>query len=192
MVGGGGELAEGLGHGGEAAVLSEVDGDQRRTLVGRHLDRLELLDPAPASQSSALRGAQVAGRTATGTLRHCPLVRPRTLNVLSTDRAKSLAMRLPMTRAPQGGRRDSRVEVGSAGEPGSALDVIAYVAANALIGVHRALIDLVRHRVLADDATDRLAAAAADVRAYGTETFALLARGLADYGVRRASYGDDA
>jgi AcrR family transcriptional regulator len=77
---------------------------------------------------------------------------------------------------------------GSAGEPGSALDVTAYVAANALMGVHRALIDLVRRRVLADEATDRLAA---DVRAYGAEAFALLARGLADYGVRPASYGDD-
>jgi hypothetical protein len=56
------------------------------------------------------------------------------------------------------------------------------------MGVHRALIDLVRRRVLADEATDRLAA---DVRAYGAEAFALLARGLADYGVRPASYGDD-
>ena len=72
---------------------------------------------------------------------------------------------------------------------GSQGTVTAYVAANALMGVHRALIDLVRRRVLADEAPDRLAA---DVRAYGAEAFALLAHGFADYGVRPAGYGDDA
>ncbi|WP_427924724.1 TetR family transcriptional regulator [Streptomyces sp. cg40] len=60
-------------------------------------------------------------------------------------------------------------------------EVTAYVAANALMGVHRALIDLVRRRVLADEAPDRLAD---DVRAQGTRAFALLGKGLADYGVR--------
>jgi AcrR family transcriptional regulator len=68
-----------------------------------------------------------------------------------------------------------------AAEPGETDDVTAYVAANALMGVHRALIDLVRRRVLADEAPDRLAA---DVHAHGTRAFALLAEGLADYGVR--------
>ena len=66
-------------------------------------------------------------------------------------------------------------------------EVTAYVAANALMGVHRALIDLVRRRVLADEASDQLAD---DVRAQGTRAFALLAHGLADHGVRpRAGNG---
>ncbi|MBK3566272.1 MULTISPECIES: TetR/AcrR family transcriptional regulator [unclassified Streptomyces] len=66
-------------------------------------------------------------------------------------------------------------------------EVTAYVAANALMGVHRALIDLVRRRVLADEAPDQLAD---DVRARGTRAFSLLAQGLADHGVRpRAGNG---
>ncbi|MGW0828903.1 TetR/AcrR family transcriptional regulator [Streptomyces prunicolor] len=72
----------------------------------------------------------------------------------------------------------------SAGSRGGAVDVSAYVAANALMGVHRALIDLVRQRALADEPFDRLAA---DVRAYGAEAFALLTQGFANYGVRPPS-----
>jgi len=74
-----------------------------------------------------------------------------------------------------------------AAEPGGTAEtyeVTAYVAANALMGVHRALIDLVRRRVLADEAPDRLAA---DVRAHGTRAFALLGEGLAEFGVRTVS-----
>ncbi|MEV0912058.1 hypothetical protein [Streptomyces hokutonensis] len=71
-----------------------------------------------------------------------------------------------------------------AAEPGDTAEtdeLTAYVAANALMGVHRALVDLVRRRVLADEALDRLAT---DVRAQGTRALALLGEGLADYGVR--------
>jgi hypothetical protein len=57
------------------------------------------------------------------------------------------------------------------------------VAANALIGVQRALIDYMRHRVLADDKPDRLAA---DVRRLGKRAFALLAGGLSDYATKPA------
>jgi AcrR family transcriptional regulator len=57
-------------------------------------------------------------------------------------------------------------------------DLRAQVAATALVGVQRALIDLTRRRVLADDAPDRLAA---DVHRLGTDAFTLLATGLADY-----------
>jgi len=56
------------------------------------------------------------------------------------------------------------------------------------MGVHRALIDLVRRRVLAGEATDRLAA---DVRVFGAEAFALLGHGLADYGVRPPGYAEE-
>ena len=58
-------------------------------------------------------------------------------------------------------------------------DLQPQVAANALMGVHRALIDYTRRRVLADEAPARLAA---DVRRFGVRAFALLERGLGDYG----------
>lgn len=53
-----------------------------------------------------------------------------------------------------------------------------HVAAHALIGVQRALIDLVRRRVLADDQLEQLAK---DVRIQGEAAFALLAGGLEAY-----------
>jgi len=57
-------------------------------------------------------------------------------------------------------------------------DVRPQVAANALMGVQRALIDYVRRRVLADDEPARLAA---DVRRLAKRAFALLEHGLGDY-----------
>ncbi len=58
-------------------------------------------------------------------------------------------------------------------------DVTAQVAANALMGVHRALVDYVRRRVLADEAVDQLAS---DVHKLAEPAFALLEKGLASYG----------
>jgi AcrR family transcriptional regulator len=52
------------------------------------------------------------------------------------------------------------------------------VAANALLGVHRTLIDYVRRRVLAGE---RLAGLPADVRELSAAGFGLLERGLGDY-----------
>ena len=72
-------------------------------------------------------------------------------------------------------------ETGGSGDPGD--DLAGRVAANALMGVHRALIDLTRRRVLADDAPDGLAA---DVRRLGKDAFRLLERGLGDYAVKTA------
>jgi len=63
-------------------------------------------------------------------------------------------------------------------------DLIPQVAANALMGVHRALIDYVRRRVLADDEPARLAA---DVRELTAAAFALLEHGLADYAAKPPS-----
>ena len=63
-------------------------------------------------------------------------------------------------------------------------DLRARVAANALMGVHRALLDYVRRRVLADDEPLRLAA---DVRRLGKRAFALLENGLGDYAPKPAS-----
>jgi AcrR family transcriptional regulator len=69
-----------------------------------------------------------------------------------------------------------------AAETGAAADdVTARAAANALLGVQRALVDYVRRRVLADNRPARLAE---DVRALGQRAYALLEQGLADYAVK--------
>ena len=53
------------------------------------------------------------------------------------------------------------------------------VAANALMGVQRALLDQVRRRILAGEDPVRLAA---DIRASTRQALALLEHGLGDYG----------
>ena len=63
-------------------------------------------------------------------------------------------------------------------------DLNPQVAANALMGVHRALIDYVRRRVLADDQPARLAT---DVRELTAAAFALLEHGLAGYAAKPPS-----
>jgi AcrR family transcriptional regulator len=60
-------------------------------------------------------------------------------------------------------------------------DVRARVAANAMMGVQRTLIDYVRRRILDDDKPERLAA---DVRRLGKRAFALLSEGLGDYAAK--------
>jgi len=60
-------------------------------------------------------------------------------------------------------------------------DLRPQVAANALLGLHRALIDYVRRRVLADDEPRGLAA---DIRRLTTEAFVLLEQGLRDYAAK--------
>jgi len=59
-------------------------------------------------------------------------------------------------------------------------DVMARVAADALFGVHRALIAHVRRRVLSDEEPARLAT---EVRQLAERAFELLEDGLRDYGV---------
>jgi AcrR family transcriptional regulator len=59
--------------------------------------------------------------------------------------------------------------------------VRARVAANALMGVHRALIDHVRRAVLADEVPTGLAS---DVRRLTKRAFALLERGFDDFGAK--------
>jgi AcrR family transcriptional regulator len=58
-------------------------------------------------------------------------------------------------------------------------DIAPKVAANALMGVHRALLDEVRRRVLAGEEPARLAA---DIRALTRQALALLEHGPGDYG----------
>jgi AcrR family transcriptional regulator len=62
-------------------------------------------------------------------------------------------------------------------------DLDAQVAANALVGVQRALVAYTRRRVLTDP---RPAGLAADVRASAERAFALLEGGLGDYATRPA------
>jgi AcrR family transcriptional regulator len=57
-------------------------------------------------------------------------------------------------------------------------DIQVRVAANAMIGVHAALLDVTRRRVLADDRPELLAR---DLTELGQRAFALLERGLGDY-----------
>jgi AcrR family transcriptional regulator len=61
-------------------------------------------------------------------------------------------------------------------------DLRPQIAANALIGVQRALIDHTRRRVLTTDEDTRLAA---EVRGVGQRAFALLEHGLGDYATKR-------
>ena len=58
-------------------------------------------------------------------------------------------------------------------------DIEAWVAANALMGVHRALVGYTRRRVVEGARRPRLAR---DVRAQATRSLALLEQGLGDYG----------
>lgn len=60
-------------------------------------------------------------------------------------------------------------------------DIDARAAANALIGVHRTLVEYVRRRVVADDEPTRLAA---DVHELGQRAFTLLEHGLGDYVIK--------
>jgi AcrR family transcriptional regulator len=62
-------------------------------------------------------------------------------------------------------------------------DVEAQVAANALLGVQRALVDYTRRRVLADEEPARIAA---DVRDLARRAFALLEGGLGHYAPKPA------
>jgi AcrR family transcriptional regulator len=71
-----------------------------------------------------------------------------------------------------------------AGEQGDAADAIEpRVAANAMMGVHRALVDLARGLIVDGAPPERIATA---VRAAADRAFALLEQGLGGYGVRRS------
>jgi AcrR family transcriptional regulator len=67
-------------------------------------------------------------------------------------------------------------------EPGGGSDVEAWVAANAMIGAHRALVDHARRRIVAGAEPKTVAR---EVRARGRAALALLERGLGGYAVAR-------
>ena len=62
-------------------------------------------------------------------------------------------------------------------------DVTPWVVANALIGVHRSLIDYVRRETLAGTPNRKLAR---DVRAQAKQALAALEGGLTDYGIKKS------
>ena len=64
-----------------------------------------------------------------------------------------------------------------------AADIRPWVAANAMVGAHRALVHHARQRVVEGVRSPRLAR---EVRAAAEQALALLAEGLGDYGVTRA------
>jgi AcrR family transcriptional regulator len=68
-----------------------------------------------------------------------------------------------------------------AGEQGAADDVEPWVAANALMGVHRSLVHYARQRVVAGARHPRLAR---EVRAQADQAFTLLEQGLGGYATR--------
>lgn len=81
--------------------------------------------------------------------------------------------------------REQQVLAGNADALAAALgpsddDLVAHAVANALVGVHRALIDHARRRLLADDRPHEIAA---DLRVEGAQAFAMLEDGLRDYAV---------
>ena len=76
--------------------------------------------------------------------------------------------------------RERQAIAGIAAELAAVLgdDPVTRAIANAMMGVHSALVEYVRNRLLAND---RPVAIAADVRAYGERAFALLEGGLKDF-----------
>jgi AcrR family transcriptional regulator len=76
---------------------------------------------------------------------------------------------------------DSLAALIAAETAADALDPEPWVVGKALIGVHRALIDSVRRRVLAGERNPRLAR---EVRAEGERALGTLGRGLGRYGVK--------
>jgi len=76
------------------------------------------------------------------------------------------------------GRYTASLAAMIAAETGAAAnDIAPWVAANAMMGVHRALVDYTRRRIVAGARTSRIAR---DVRAQAEEALALLDEGLGD------------
>jgi AcrR family transcriptional regulator len=138
-------------------------------------------EPALAAFRRALMGSGgLLALTQAGD--HQALERLRTVNRVTAASPALLAReQLAMAR-----NADALAALLAAETGASAGDLGPFVAANALIGVQRALVDYTRRRVLADEAPARLAA---DVRALALRSFALLERGLGGYAPKPPSPG---
>ena len=105
------------------------------------------------------------------------LARLRTVNrIIAASPALAAREQQAMSR-----NADSLAALLAAETGAPASDPRPQVAANALLGIQRALIDYVRRRVLSGDEPARLAA---DVRKLTTEAFELLSRGLHGYAAK--------
>ena len=107
------------------------------------------------------------------------LERLRTVNRVIAD-SPALQAREQQAFAHTAAALADRLAADTGAAPG---DLDAQVAANALVGVQRALVDYTRRRVLADK---RPAGLAADVRTLAERAFSLLEDGLAGYAARPA------
>ena len=138
------------------AVRARKAGEPVIVAFRRHLDSSEgLLARAAAGDSAALDQLRTLNRLIAGS----QALQARELLALART-GESLAAVL-------------------AAETEPADDVSAHVVANALMAAHRTLIDNVRKRVLADESPADLAR---DLQKASETAFALLARGLGDYG----------
>lgn len=122
------------------------------------LDEGGLLGQAETGDPEALARLRTVSRVITNS----PALQVREQQIMSQTAASLTALLAAATGAPEG-------------------DLRPQVAVNALLGLHRALIDYVRRRVLADE---DLTGLAADVRQLAIEGFALLEDGLRDYAAR--------
>jgi len=102
------------------------------------------------------------------------LERLRTVNRVIAD-SPALQAREQQAFAATAAALADRLAADGGAAPG---DLDPQVAANALVGVQRALVNYTRRRVLAEE---RPAGLAADVRALAERAFALVERGLGDY-----------
>jgi AcrR family transcriptional regulator len=130
-------------------------------------------EPAPvAFRRQLLASGGLLAQAAAGDLR--ALERLRTVNrVIAASPALQAREQQAFARTADALAAQLAAETGAA-----AGDLRPQVAANALVGVQRALVDHTRRRVLAGEEPGRLAA---DVRRLGDDGFSLLEQGIGDY-----------
>jgi AcrR family transcriptional regulator len=149
------------------AISSRPVGEPVLVALRRHLlDSGGLLTQAQAGDPQALERLRTLHRVVAAS----PALRAREQQALAATADALAALLAADTGAPPG-------------------DLGAQVAANALVGVQRALVDYTRRRVLADQQPDRLAA---DVRRLARRAFTLLEQGLGDYAPKPAPTGPPA
>jgi AcrR family transcriptional regulator len=140
------------------------------------MDEGGLLTQVEAGDPEAL----VRLRTVNRVIADSPALLAREQQAITRNAAAVAALLAAETAMPAAtGTRAGSGTPAEAGTPAD--DLRPQVAANALLGMHRALIDYVRRRVLADDEPRGLAA---DIRRLTTEAFTLLEHGLRDYAAK--------
>jgi AcrR family transcriptional regulator len=140
------------------------------------MDEGGLLTQVEAGDPEALARLRTVNRV----IADSPALLAREQQAITRNAAAVAALLAAETATPAAtGTRAGSGTPAEAGTPAD--DLRPQVAANALLGMHRALIDYVRRRVLADDEPRGLAA---DIRRLTTEAFTLLEHGLRDYAAK--------